>query len=168
MDKISTALTTAKAQVWWNYGETGAWISAAVASAGTFFTGLLGGWDKMVQALIWFMAIDFALGFIASLKAHKTDSKVMLWGGINKVLVLVFVGVGVILDRLVGMPEPYVRTAIIWFYIGREGLSIVENYGKIGLPLPSFVPKLLEQLKDKGDKVGTKTEEVKQDANEYH
>ena len=167
MDKISTVLSTTKAQVW-NYGETGAWISAAVASVGTFFTGWLGGWDNMVKALIWFMAIDFALGFIASLKAHKTDSKVMLWGGINKVLVLVFVGVGVILDRLVGMPEPYIRTAIIWFYIGREGLSIVENYGKIGLPLPSFVPKLLEQLKEKGDKGGTKTEEAKQDANEYH
>lgn len=61
------------------------------------------------------------------------------------------VGVGVILDRLVGMSDPYIRTAVIWFYIGREGLSIVENYGKMGMPLPPAIAKALEQLKGKGD-----------------
>lgn len=106
----------------------------------------------MVQALVVFMAADFVLGFTAAGKAHKINSHVMFWGGVNKLLVLVFVGLGVVLDGLVGLPEPYIRTAIIWFYIGREGLSIVENYGKLGLPLPGFVAALLEQLKEKGDK----------------
>lgn len=105
----------------------------------------------MIQALVWFMGIDFAVGFIAAAKNNSVDSKIMFWGGVNKLLVLVFVGLGVKLDALVGMNEPYIRTAIIWFYIGREGLSLVENYGKMGLPLPKFITKMLEQLKEKGD-----------------
>ena len=142
----------------WNYGAEGAGISAVVAAAGTVFSACLGGWDKMVQALVIFMAADFVLGFTAAGKAHKINSHVMFWGGVNKLLVLVFVGLGVVLDGLVGLPEPYIRTAIIWFYIGREGLSIVENYGKLGLPLPGFVAALLEQLKEKGDKGGKQNE----------
>ena len=59
------------------------------------------------------------------------------------------------LDGALGLSEPYIRTVVIWFYLGREGLSIVENYGKMGLPLPSVVVGILEQLKEKGDKGGT-------------
>ena len=127
-------------------------LSLILAMVGTFLNSFLGGFDNMVQALIWFMALDFLLGFLAAWKGGRTDSNVMFWGGVNKVLVLVMVGIGVILDGLVGMPEPYIRTAVIWFYIGREGLSIVENYGKMGMPLPPAIEKALEQLKGKGDK----------------
>ena len=136
----------------WNYGTEGAKISGGVAVIGTIFSSLLGGWDSMVQALIFFMVVDFALGFVASMKNQTTTSKAMLWGGFNKILVLVAVAMGVVLDTLFALPQPMVRTAIIWFYIGREGLSIVENYGKMGLPLPTFISKLLAQLKDTGDK----------------
>lgn len=129
-------------------------FSGIVAGAGTLFTAFVGGYDKMVQTLIMFMAVDFILGFAAAGKAKKIDSHVMFWGGVNKLLVLVMVGIGVALDRLIGMPEPYIRTAVIWFYMGREGLSIVENYGKMDLPLPTFIKTILEQLKDKGDKGG--------------
>lgn len=136
----------------WNYGELGAWVSAAVAAIGTFFNAFLGGWDKMVQALVWFMAIDFLLGIIAALKAGKGNSKIMLWGGVNKILVLSMVGVAVILDSIIGMPEPYIRTVVIWFYIGREGLSLVENYGKMGMPLPKFIKNMLQQIAEQADK----------------
>lgn len=128
----------------------GAGFSIAVAVAGTAINYWLGGFDNMVQALVVFMTVDFLLGFLAAGKAKTIDSHVMFWGGVNKLLVLVMVGVGVILDRLVGMSDPYIRTAVIWFYIGREGLSIVENYGKMGLPLPGVIGKALDQLKAKG------------------
>lgn len=136
----------------WNYGEIGAWFSAGIATAGTIFTTLVGGNDKMIQALLWFMGIDFVLGFIAACKLHKTDSHVMFWGGINKFLVLVMVVMAVILDGIVGLQEPYIRTAVIWFYIAREGLSIVENYGKLGLPLPTFIKTMLKQIAEQADK----------------
>ena len=125
----------------WSYGSEGAAVSGMLAAAGTFLNWWFGGFDK----------IDFALGFLAAAKSRTIDSQVMFWGGVNKVLVLVFVGFGVVLDGIVGTPEPYIRTAIIWFYIGREGLSIVENYGKMGLPLPEFITAVLNQLKDKGE-----------------
>lgn len=134
------------------FDTNGAFFSGVVAGAGTFFNAFVGGYDKMVQTLILFMAADFVLGFAAAGKAKKIDSHVMFWGGVNKLLVLIMVGVGVALDGLISLPEPYIRTAVIWFYLGREGLSIVENYGKMGLPLPAFIKTILEQIKDKGDK----------------
>ncbi len=136
----------------WNYGGEGATLSGVLAVVGTFLNWWFGGFDEMVQALIICMAIDFALGFLAAAKSKTVDSHVMFWGGINKVLVLVFVGLGVVLDGVIDTHEPYIRTAIIWFYIGREGLSIVENYGKMGMPLPEFVSTVLQQLKEKGEK----------------
>lgn len=133
-----------------NYGSFGLRVSSCFAAAGTALNWLLGGWDLMVQALIAFMALDFVLGFAASVKNHTTDSQVMFWGGVNKVLVLGLVGVGVLLDSLLGAGEPYIRTAVIWFYIARELLSILENYGKLGNNIPPILKTVLAQLQDKG------------------
>ena len=133
-----------------NYGSFGLRVSSCFAAAGTALNWLLGGWDLMVQALIAFMALDFVLGFAASVKNHTTDSQVMFWGGVNKVLVLGLVGVGVLLDSLLGVGEPYIRTAVIWFYIARELLSILENYGKLGNNIPPILKTVLVQLQDKG------------------
>lgn len=137
-------------QTIWNYGSGGAVFSGVLAAAGTLLNGWLGGFDAMVRALVFCMAMDFVLGFLAAAKSRTVDSHVMFWGGVNKVLVLAFVGFGALLDRLVAAPEPYIRTAVIWFYIGREGLSIVENYGKMGLPLPKLATAVLAQLRQKG------------------
>ena len=133
-----------------NYGSFGLRVSSCFAAAGTALNWLLGGWDLMVQALIAFMALDFVLGFAASVKNHTTDSQVMFWGGVNTVLVLGWVGVGVVLDSLLGAGEPYIRTAVIWFYIARELLSILENYGKLGNNIPPILKTVLAQLQDKG------------------
>lgn len=133
-----------------NYGSFGLRVSSCFSAAGTALNWLLGGWDLMVQALIAFMALDFVLGFAASIKNHTTDSQVMFWGGVNKVLVLGLVGVGVVLDSLLGAGEPYIRTAVIWFYIARELLSILENYGKLGNNIPPILKTVLAQLQEKG------------------
>lgn len=144
-------------QVVWNYGEKGAEVSAVVAVAGTFLTGLVGGWDKLLQVLLLMMLVDYITGLLAAKKNKNIDSKVMLWGGVNKILVLCLVAVGVGLDGILPLSEPYIRTAVIWFYIGREGLSLVENYGKIsGEKTPQFLVNLLVQLQTKGDTAGKK------------
>lgn len=140
--------------LFWNYGELGAKIAAAVAAAGTVGNLIFGGWDGMVKALVAAMAIDFLLGILAAVKTQTVDSHVMFWGGVNKILVLVFVAFGVVLDGALGLGEPYIRTVIIWFYLGREGLSVVENSAKLGMPWPQGVVNILEQLKEKGDKGG--------------
>lgn len=148
MEKLTMALAKAAPT---GYGEAGAKISGVVAVIGTLLSALLGGWDGMIRALIFFMAVDFVSGIAAACKEHRLDSQVMFWGGVGKVMVLALVAAGVVLDGLLGLSAPYCRTAIIWFYIGREGLSVLENYGKLGLPLPAFLAGLLTQLRDRGD-----------------
>lgn len=133
------------------YGRWGAGFSALFALTGTGLSALLGGWDGPVKALLFFMAFDFLSGFAAACKEKTVNSQVMLWGGVGKVMVLALVAAGVVLDQLLGLADPYCRMAVIWFYIGREGLSILENYGRLELPLPSFLTGLLQQLQDRGD-----------------
>lgn len=133
------------------YGRWGARYSAIFALVGTGLSALLGGWDGPVQALLFFMAFDFLSGFAAACKEGSVNSQVMLWGGVGKVMVLALVAAGVVLDQLLGLSDPYCRMAVIWFYIGREGLSILENYGRLDLPLPSFFTDLLQQLQNRGD-----------------
>lgn len=133
------------------YGRWGARFSAIFAMVGTALSALLGGWDGPVKALLFFMGFDFLSGFAAACKKGTLNSQVMLWGGVGKVMVLALVAAGVVLDQLLGLTDPYCRMAVIWFYIGREGLSILENYGKLDLPLPSFLTDLLQQLQKRGD-----------------
>ena len=134
-----------------SYGRWGAKFSALVAMAGTAATSLIGGWDGPVKALVFFMALDLFSGFAAACREKQVDSSVMFWGGIGKGMVLLLVAAGVVLDRLLGLSDPYCRLAVIWFYIGREGLSVLENYGKLGLPLPGFLSGMLRQLQERGE-----------------
>ena len=124
-------------------------VSSAAAVIGITVNSALGGFDKMLYALMAFMALDFLLGFMSAWKAGTVDSRVMFWGGINKLLVLTLVALGVCLDWLFGHVEPLIRTTVIWFYIGREFLSVVENYGKMGFYLPSIFQSALEQIESK-------------------
>ena len=105
----------------------------------------------MVQALVVFMTVDFLLGVSGGGEGKKQSIPMSCFGGgVNKLLVLVMVGVGVILDRLVGMSDPYIRTAVIWFYIGREDYPLLKTMARWGLPLPGVIGKVLDQLKAKG------------------
>ncbi len=138
--------------VLWSYGKEGAAVSGVVSAVGTALVALMGGWDRPLKALLLFMAMDFALGVLAAAKNGRLDSKVAFWGGVNKIVVLCFVAVGVVLDGVLPLSEPYCRTAIIFFYIAREGLSLIENYGKLGGELPAFLKEILAQMKNQNDK----------------
>lgn len=132
----------------WNYGVRGAALSSAVSLIGTGAMALFGGWDKPLKGLLLFMGMDFVLGVLAAMKNKELDSTVAFWGGINKLVVLSLVAVGVVLDGVLPLSEPYCRTGIIFFYIAREGLSLIENYGKLGGELPNFLKEMLAQLKE--------------------
>ena len=128
-------------------------VYAVAAVVGTAINSALGGFDKMLYALMAFMAFDFVLGFMAAWKSGTVDSHIMFWGGINKLLVLSLVALGVCLDWLFGHSDPFVRTAVIWFYIGREFLSVVENYGKMGFTLPPVLKNALAQIKTRAEDI---------------
>lgn len=126
-------------------------IGGYIAAAGVFISGLLGGWDQALAGLLALMVIDYVTGFLGAIKNKKVNSDVMYWGGIRKMVVLVVVGLGVMIDDWIQPGAPIFRTAAIYFYAGREGLSVIENLGTIGVPLPRAIHDFLTQLNEKGD-----------------
>lgn len=122
-----------------------------VAGAGLIVTNWLGGWDAALKTLIVFMILDYVTGLLAAIKSKQVNSETMFWGGIRKGAVLAAVAVAVMLDQMAGNQEPVFRTLAIYFYVAREGLSITENFGLLGAPLPGFVTKVLAQLQEKGE-----------------
>ncbi|WP_237178917.1 phage holin family protein [Paenibacillus sp. MMS18-CY102] len=121
-------------------------IGGAVAAAGIVISDLLGGWDKSLQLLLALMVIDYVSGVLGAVKRRTVNSEVMYWGGIRKVVVLVVVGLATLMDEWIQSGAPIFRTAAIYFYVAREGLSVVENLGVLGVPLPAAIKDKLEQL----------------------
>ena len=144
---ISTVITAAA-------GATGKEAAAGgtIAAIGTGLAAALGGWDIALQILLYCMALDYATGFLAALKEKRVDSDVMFWGGVRKFVVLSVIALAVMLDRYFGNPAPVLETIAFYFYLGREGLSIVENLGKLNILVPDNLKDKLQQLKGGGDK----------------
>jgi toxin secretion/phage lysis holin len=132
-----------------NGKETG--TAGIIAALGTFCTALLGGWDIALRLLIYLMIADYVTGLLSAMRNKNMNSEIMFWGGIRKAIILLVVFLAVQLDQLVGGTNPVFRTMTLYFYVGREGLSVVENLGIIGVPLPPAISKFLEQLQQKGE-----------------
>ncbi|MNJ57413.1 Holin family protein [compost metagenome] len=96
------------------------------------------------------MAADYITGILGAIKTKTLNSEVMFWGGIRKITVLFVVGLAVLIDGWVGGDASVFRTLAVYFYAGREGLSVVENLGILGVYLPPKVKDFLEQLNEKG------------------
>lgn len=96
----------------------------------------LGGWDGLLYALIAFVAIDYVTGVMCAISNHTLSSEVGFKGICRKVLIFLLVGIGSILDARVIGSGSVLRTAVIFFYISNEGVSILENAARLGLPVP--------------------------------
>jgi toxin secretion/phage lysis holin len=131
-------------------GQSGreAAFGAITAAAGTLAT-WLGGWDSSLKVLLVLMAADYVAGVLGAIKEKQVSSDVMFWGGIRKIAVLFIVGLAVLLDQWMQSGAPLLRTVSLYYYAGREGLSLVENLGAIGVPLPPQVKSILVQLQNK-------------------
>ena len=121
---------------------------------GVFFSGIsyiLGGLDSAVVTLLIVMAIDYITGVCKALYNKKVNSMVGIKGIIKKVGYLLIVALAVKLDQIAGQTGA-IRTLIIYFFVANEGISILENWGNMGLPLPKKLMGTLEQLKKESDK----------------
>lgn len=122
---------------------------------GSIIANLLGGWDMALQTLILFMAVDYITGLITAgvfKKSNKSESGALEskagWKGISKKGVTLFIVlVAAQLDRLTGVEV--IRDAVIIAYTVNEALSIIENAGLMGIPIPSIITKALDSLKNK-------------------
>ena len=113
------------------------------------FTTLFGGLDAMLIALLVFITFDYITGIIAAIIEGNLSSKVGFSGLLKKIVILIIVAVAHTIGQALGISE--VRSLVIGFYIANEGLSILENAGRIGVPLPQKLLDILEQLKNDED-----------------
>ncbi len=127
-------------------------FSAFFASAGIILCSFFGGWDTPLKILVILMVLDYLTGILGAVRKKRVDSEVMFWGGIRKGLILAVIVVAVLLDELAGNSKPILRSLAIYFYVAREGLSVTENLGLLGVPLPPSICRVLNQLQNKEDR----------------
>lgn len=127
------------------------WIQAALAAIGGGLGWFLGGMDGFLYALIAFVVIDYLTGVMCAIVDKKLSSNVGFRGIFRKVLIFVMVGVGHVIDTQLIGDGSVLRTAVIFFYISNEGVSLLENASHIGLPIPQKLKDVLAQLHDRGE-----------------
>ena len=121
-------------------------IQLIFAAIGGWLGYFLGGCDGLLYALIAFVVIDYLTGIMCAISDHTLSSEVGFRGICRKVLIFLLVGITNILDIHVLGNGSVLRTAVIFFYISNEGVSLLENAAHLGLPVPEKVKDVLEQL----------------------
>lgn len=126
-------------------------IQVIFAVIGGWLGYFLGGCDGLLYALIAFVVVDYVTGIMCAISDRTLSSSVGFKGICRKVLIFTLVGIGNIIDvQVLGTPG-ILRTAVIFFYLSNEGVSIVENSAHLGLPVPEKLKEVLEQLHERGD-----------------
>ena len=126
-------------------------IQIAFTAFGGFLGWFLGGIDGFLYALIAFTVIDYITGVMCAIINKQLSSEVGFKGIFRKVLIFLLVGIANIIDVQVIGTGAVLRTAVIFFYISNEGVSLLENAGHLGLPIPEKIKTVLEQLHDRAE-----------------
>ena len=119
-----------------------------ISLVGSFVSFLIGSMDSLVMILLCFVIADYVTGLIASAIEGRLSSQVGFRGIVRKLLIFVLVAVSHLLEIAIGWNNHFIRDAVIFFYIINEFISIVENAGRAGVPIPSFLRKAIELFKD--------------------
>ena len=126
-------------------------VQLVFAAIGGWLGYFLGGCDGLIIALVIFVAVDYLTGVMCAIVDKKLSSEVGFKGIAKKVLIFLLVGVANILDVDVIGTGSILRTAVIFFYLSNEGISLLENAAHLGLPIPSKLKAALEQLHDRAE-----------------
>ena len=126
-------------------------IQVVFAAVGGWLGYFLGGCDGLLYALLAFVVVDYITGVMCAISDHTLSSEVGFKGICRKVLIFLLVGIANILDVQVIGTGSVLRTAVIFFYISNEGVSLLENAAHLGLPVPEKIKIVLEQLHDRAE-----------------
>ena len=126
-------------------------IQLIFTAVGGWLGYFLGGCDGLLYALIAFVVIVYITGVMCAIIDRKLSSAVGFKGIFRKVLIFLLVGIANIIDVQVIGTGAVLRTAVIFFYISNEGVSLLENAGHLGLPIPEKIKTVLEQLHDRAE-----------------
>lgn len=129
--------------------EIWTYIQMAFAAIGGWLGWFLGGFDGFLYALVTFVVIDYVTGLMCAILEKKLSSVIGARGIFKKVVIFTLVGVAHIIDSRIIGDGSAIRTAVIFFYLSNEGISIIENASKIGLPIPQKLKDILAQLNSK-------------------
>ena len=135
-----------------------AMIQIVLAAVGGSVGWFLGGCDGLLRALVVFIAVDYATGVMCAVADHRLSSEIGFRGICRKVLMFVLVGVGHVIDENVIGSGSMLRTAVLFFYLSNEGISLLENAAHLGLPVPERLKDVLEQLHDRAENTKPKSE----------
>ena len=122
------------------------WIKTAIAAIGGAAAYLWGPWDALILALVCVVAMDYVTGVVKAAVLRRLDSAVGFRGLMKKGFIFALVALAGIVDRILPAANDAVRSAVILFYIANEGLSILENAGEMGLPLPEPLKSALVKI----------------------
>ena len=124
-------------------------IQLLISALGGWLGYFLGGCDGLLYALLAFVVIDYITGIMCAVNDHSLSSEVGFRGICRKVLIFMLVGIANILDADIIGTGSVLRTAVIFFYISNEVVSLLENAAHLGLPVPEKIKVVLEQLHDR-------------------
>ena len=120
-------------------------IKLYIAIIGGVIAGLFGGCDMILKALICFVCVDYLTGTVRAVKERKLNSRTGFIGLLKKAMIFTVVLLAHVLDEVTGVGA--LRSMAVMFYISNEGISIIENLSKIGVPFPPKIKEVLEQIK---------------------
>lgn len=126
-------------------------LQLVFAGIGGWLGYFLGGWDGLLYALIAFVVVDYITGIMCAIVDKKLSSSVGFKGICRKVLIFTLVGIANIIDVEVIGTGSVLRTAVVFFYLSNEGVSLLENASHLGLPIPTKMKDILEQLHDRAE-----------------
>lgn len=124
-------------------------VNGGLAIIGTAIARMLGGWDMALQVLVAVVILDYVTGVLVAIFQKKLSSEIGYKGLLKKMMIFLMVYLSVLVDNAVG--SDLVRMLAIMFYIANEGISILENAGKLGVPYPEPLKNILLQLKQKSN-----------------
>ena len=129
------------------------WNTAQIifAAIGGWLGCFLGGCDGLLIALVVFVVVDYLTGVMCAVSDKKLSSEVGFKGICRKVLIFLLVGIANIVDVQVIGTGSVLRTAVIFFYLSNEGVSLLENAAHLGLPVPEKMKDILAQLHDRAE-----------------
>jgi toxin secretion/phage lysis holin len=129
-------------------------VQLVFAAVGGWLGYFLGGCDGLLIALVVFAVVDYITGVMCAVSDKELSSKVGFRGICRKVLIFILVGAANILDAQVIGSGSVLRTAVIFFYLSNEGVSLLENAAHLGLPIPKKLKDVLAQIHDRAENGG--------------
>ncbi len=112
---------------------------------------VFGGFNSLIYALIVFVVIDYITGILLAIRDKKLSSEIGYKGIVKKFLIFLIVSMGNIIDNYILGTGSSLRTLIITFYLANEGLSILENAGRLGLPIPGKLKDAIRNLNSRNE-----------------